>query len=102
VTGYRITKQAARDLKEIWHYTASNHSELQADRYVAMLKAGCTKITENPTMRRILKLAGSEVRIYECEHHFIVYLADDAAVIVIAFLHERMDCVARLKARLSP
>jgi plasmid stabilization system protein ParE len=60
VTGYRITKQAARDLKEIWHYTANNHSESQADRYVAMLKTGCTKITENPTMRRILKLAGSQ------------------------------------------
>jgi hypothetical protein len=53
-------------------------------------------------MRRVLKLAGSEVRIYECEHHFIVYLADDTAVIIIAFLHERMDFVARLKARLLP
>jgi toxin ParE1/3/4 len=102
VTGYRITKQAARDLKEIWHYTATNHSESQADRYVAKLKAGCTKITANPTIRRVLKLVGSEVRLYECEHHFIVYLADDAEVVIIAFLHERMDFVARLKARLSP
>jgi toxin ParE1/3/4 len=102
VTGYRISKQAARDLKEIWHYTANNHSESQADRYVALLKAGCTKITENPTMRRVLKLAGSEVRLYECEHHFIVYLTDDTRVIILAFLHERMDFVARLKARLSP
>jgi toxin ParE1/3/4 len=102
VTGYRITKQAARDLKEIWHYTVTNHSESQADRYVAKLKAGCTKITENPTIRRVLKLAGSEVRLYACEYHFIIYLADDAEVIIIALLHERMDFVARLKARLSP
>jgi toxin ParE1/3/4 len=100
VTEYRITRQAARDLKEIWHYTANNHGEIQADRYVAMLKAGCTKITKNPTIRRVLNLAGSEVRIYECEHHFIVYLANEAEVIIIAFLHERMDFVSRLKARL--
>ncbi len=100
MTDYSITKAAADDLKEIWHYTANNHGESQADRYVATLKTGCTKITENPTLRRILKLAGHEIRTYECEHHYIVYLINNAEVVIIAFLHERMDFVARLNARL--
>jgi toxin ParE1/3/4 len=99
VTEYRITRQAARDLKEIWHYTANNHGEIQADRYVAILKAGCTNITKNPTIRRVLNLAGSEVRIYECGHHFIGKIDNETEVIIIAFLHERMDFVSRLKAR---
>ncbi len=100
MTDYRITKAAASDLKEIWHYTANNHGESQADRYVASLKNGCVKITENPTLRRVFKLAGHEIRTYKCKHHYIVYLVNDAEVTIIAFLHERMDFVARLKVRL--
>lgn len=101
MTGYKITKQAAGDLKEIWQHTASNYGESQADRYVAALKAGCTKIAKNPAIQKVLKLAMHDVRIYRCEHHYIVSLADDSEIVIIAFLHERMDFVARLKARLE-
>jgi toxin ParE1/3/4 len=101
VTSYRITLQAADDLKEIWLYTADNHGESHADSYVNTLKTGCEKIADTPTIRQVLRVAGRDVRIYHCEHHYIVYLVGDAEVIIIAFLHERMDFVTRLKERLS-
>ncbi len=101
MTGYKIAEQAARDLKEIWGYTVSHHGESQASWYVNALKTGCEKITENPTIWQVLKVAGYDVRYYHCEHHYIVYLADDTVVVIIAFLHERMNFVARLKARLK-
>jgi plasmid stabilization system protein ParE len=71
VNSYRITLQAADDLKGIWRYTADNHGESQADSYVNTLKAGCEKIADTPT------------------------------ILILAFLHERMDFVTRLKERLS-
>lgn len=101
MTGYRITEQAATDLKDIWCYTANNHGESQADWYVDALKTGCTKIAENPSIWKVLKLAGHDVRVYHCEHHYIVYLTDDVGIVIIAFLHERMNFLARLKARLT-
>ncbi|MBC8121045.1 MAG: type II toxin-antitoxin system RelE/ParE family toxin [Gemmatimonadaceae bacterium] len=101
MTGYRITRQAADDLKDIWRYTVNNHGESQAERYVNTLKTGCERIADNPTMRQVLRLAGNDVRMYHCEHHYIVYLVTDAEAIIIAFLHERTDFVARLKTRLS-
>jgi toxin ParE1/3/4 len=101
VNSYRITLQAADDLKGIWRYTADNHGESQADSYVNTLKAGCEKIADTPTIRQVLRVAGREVRVYRCEHHYIVYLVSDAEVIILAFLHERMDFVTRLKERLS-
>jgi toxin ParE1/3/4 len=101
VTDYKITKSAAADLKEIWNYTADNHSEAQANRYLATLKAGCKKITKNPTMWKLLRLGNSEIRTYGCQQHYIVYLTDDAEVTIIAFLHKRMDFVERLQARLT-
>lgn len=101
MTDYRITKSAAADLKEIWHYTASNHSEAQADRYVATLRNGCEKIAQNPTIWKVLQLGGYEIRAYVCEHHYIIYLVDDVEVVIIAFLHKRMDFVSRLQARLT-
>ncbi len=39
------------------------------------------------------------IRIHRCEHHYIVWL-DEVRPTVIAILHERMDFVRRLKARL--
>jgi toxin ParE1/3/4 len=39
------------------------------------------------------------VHIHRCEHHFIVWLVGSRPVIV-AILHERMDFMQRLKARL--
>jgi toxin ParE1/3/4 len=100
VSNYRIIKQAAEDLKKIWIYTATNHGDSQANRYTAALKDGCAKIADNPAMRRVLQVADQDVRFYRCEHHYIVYLFDEVEVIIIAFLHERMDFIARLQTRL--
>jgi toxin ParE1/3/4 len=100
VSNYRITEQAAEDLKKIWIYTATNHGHSQANHYTDVLKAGCAKIAANPTMWRVLQVANEAVRFYRCEHHYIVYLFDEVKVIIIAFLHERMDFIARLKTRL--
>ncbi|MGH2414951.1 MAG: type II toxin-antitoxin system RelE/ParE family toxin [Microcystaceae cyanobacterium] len=94
---YRLTKQAANDLKDIWHYTADTHSETQADIYLTALKTGCVKIAENPNRWRILKLENCEVRFYLCEHHYIVYLASgtkDTEVVILAFL---LDILTGLK-----
>ncbi len=99
MSNYRITKQAAADFKKIWTYTATNYGDSQADYYTAALKAGCAKIAENPTIWRVLQLADRDVRFYRCEHHYIVYLFDEVEVIIIAFLHERMDFIARLETR---
>ena len=101
MTGYKIVEQAAGDLKQIWHYTATHHGEVQADKYVNALKFGCEKIAQKPTTWRILRLAGIDLRVYHCEHHYIIYLIDGTEVVILAFLHERMNQVARLKARLT-
>lgn len=98
MTGYRIEKQAAQDLKEIWRTTTSNFSEKQADKYVAALKTGCRRIADYPAIGKLLKLTYKDIRLYHCEHHYIVYLTNDVEVVVIAFLHEKMDFVDRLKA----
>jgi toxin ParE1/3/4 len=100
VSNYRITKQAAEDLKKIWIYTATNHGDSQANNYTAALKAGCEKIAGNPSMWRVFQIADRDVRFYRCEHHYIIYLVDEVEVVIIAFLHERMDFIARLETRL--
>jgi toxin ParE1/3/4 len=101
---YKIAESAANDLKEIWHYTADRYGEAQANQYLAALKAGCEKIAEAPDRWRTLTLAGFEVRFYRCEHHYIVYATTGikgAKVAILAFLHERMDLMARLEDRLT-
>lgn len=101
---YRLTEPAVDDLKEIWRYTSDKHDEAQADKYLDTLKIGCEKIADAPERWRILTLVGVEVRFYRCEHHYIVYATTGikgTKVAILAFLHERMDLMMRLKDRLT-
>jgi toxin ParE1/3/4 len=82
VSNYRITKQAAEDLKKIWIYTATNRGDSQANNYTAALKAGCEKIAGNPSMWRVFQVADRDVRFYRCEHHYIIYLVDEVEVVI--------------------
>jgi toxin ParE1/3/4 len=98
---YRLTKNAAQDLKNIWRYTYNTHGVSQADKYASTLKTACIAITETPHTWRSLNIAGKTLRVYHCEHHYIFYTMEKDAVMIIAFLHERMDFIARLKMRLT-
>ena len=45
---YVFSKQAVKDLSDIWNYTFDTWSEKQADRYYSMLIDNCRRISENP------------------------------------------------------
>jgi toxin ParE1/3/4 len=92
---------AEKDLKQIWRYTAQHYGTAQADSYTDALQSGCQKITKNPTGYRAIRLANHDIRIYRCEHHYILYLVTDPGVVIIAFFHERMNLLVRLQARLG-
>ena len=43
------------------------------------------------------------VRVMHCQHHYIFGLMrEDAPMLIVAILHERMDVIARLQNRLKP
>ena len=98
---YRLTSAAERDLAGIWDYTFETWGDDQADRYLEGIAACCERIAGGRATCTAFPEIDARLKSYRCEHHYIFFLADDEATIIIAFLHERMDLMVRLARRLD-
>jgi toxin ParE1/3/4 len=96
---YDLTLAAETDLRDIWRYTYKTWGPEQADKYFDQIEACCEAVGDRRARSKALDGLPGGVHIHRCEHHFIVWLVGSRPVIV-AILHERMDFMQRLKARL--
>ena len=96
---YDLTLAAETDLRDIWRYTYKMWGPEQADKYFDQIEACCEAVGDRRARSKALDGLQEGVHIHRCEHHFIVWLAGSRPVIV-AILHERMDFMQRLTARL--
>lgn len=96
---YKISREANRDLEDIWLYTFKNWSLKQADRYFNLILDEIEYLAKNPKSGRDY----SEVKEgYLCSHvksHLIFYKVNfkKEEVDIIRILHQRMDIETRLK-----
>ena len=95
---YKLGKEAARDLENIWLYTNETWSVEQADRYYNLLLDEIEYVAEKP-------LAGNDQgHIREgylrtrVKSHYIFYKINsrENLIEIIRILHQRMDIEARL------
>jgi toxin ParE1/3/4 len=99
---YVLTSDAQQDLREIARYTRKEWGEEQTLRYGALLDACLDNIAEGACISRAFSERYPNLRVMRCEHHYVFYLQPaNQPPCIIAVLHERMDMLQRLKARLS-
>jgi toxin ParE1/3/4 len=99
MTAYRFTRSAQEDLIDIWLYTQETWGEAQADVYQDALHLCCERIAAGQAQAKpVPGLDG--VRSHRCQHHYLFFVEQDSAVIIVAVLHERMSLVERLRDRL--
>jgi toxin ParE1/3/4 len=99
MTAHRFTRSAQEDLIDIWLYTQETWGEAQADVYQDALHLCCERIAAGRAQAKpVPGLDG--VRSHRCQHHYLFFVEQDSAVIIVAVLHERMNLVERLRDRL--
>ena len=99
MTAYRFTRSAREDLFDIWLYPQETWGEAQADAYQDALHLFCERIAAGPAQAKAVPgLDG--VRAHPCQHHYLFFVEQDSAVIIVAVLHGRMNLVERLRDRL--
>ncbi|PHQ81061.1 MAG: plasmid stabilization protein [Thalassobium sp.] len=96
---YELTLSAEEDLRDIWTYTFDTWGADQADRYLDQIERCCDVIGAGHARSKSIDQLPDEIRIHRCEHHYVVWIVGPRPII-IAFLHERMDFVQRLRDRL--
>lgn len=102
IVPYVLTADAEADVREIVRYTRQQWGEAQARSYAAKLIRGIERVASGQGAFKDMTALYPGLRMIRCEHHYIFCLPrDDAPVLVVAILHERMDLLERLEARLN-
>src|SRR5215813_2610030 len=96
---YKISKEAARDLREIWLYTLRTWSEEQADRYYGLLLDEIEYVAGNPSAGKAQGHIRKGYFRTQVKAHYIFYRVNSVenVVEIIRILHQRMDIEARLE-----
>jgi plasmid stabilization system protein ParE len=111
VLDVRISRRARRDIELIFTRSRANFGEAAADRYLALIMAGVSRLR---TVSEPFGSYGEDglqsgVRLLHLKHirqtaairvrqprHLLAYRADDARIELLGVLHEAMDLKARL------
>jgi toxin ParE1/3/4 len=103
---WRLTRHAEAALTEIALWTVQAFGPRQAAAYEDDLIAGCRENAEGTAQsqdcRRLIDPGLPEtLRFARAGQHFIVFIEDEAQVVILDFLHARADLPRRL-AGLAP
>ena len=93
----RFSKEAIKDLNEIWLYTFNTWSREQADRYYQLLTDECNYVARHPDSGKSMEHIKKSYRASRVKSHIIFYkIAKDNVVEIIRILHQQMDIESRL------
>lgn len=95
---YLISREANRDLENIWLYTFKNWSKEQADRYLNLIIDEIEHLAENPKSGQDYERIRKGYFRSRIKSHFIFYKINSAIskIKIIRILHQRMDIEAQL------
>jgi toxin ParE1/3/4 len=88
---YRTTRQADQDIIEIYLQGNREFGLRQAELYHEGLAATFDLIAANPRMARERPEFTPPVRLHPYQSHLIVYVVDDAGVLIVRVLHGRQE-----------
>ncbi|MGO4436813.1 type II toxin-antitoxin system RelE/ParE family toxin [Rhizobium sp. RAF56] len=87
---YRLTRQAAEDVRSIYREGRRIFGKEQADRYHAYLQSVFELLSDNPKLARERGEIEPPVRMHPCGSHLIVYNQhDEGGVLIIRIRHHR-------------
>ena len=95
---YKISKEANRDIENIWLYTIENWSIGQADRYFNLIMDEIEFIAENPKSGKDYSKVRKGYFRSQIKLHFIFYKInrEKEEIEIIRILHQRMDIKTQL------
>lgn len=88
---FRLSNQAAQDIKEIYKYSVGQFGELQAQRYDDSLWACFDLLAANPRAGRERLAFMKPLRSHQHQKHVIFYCIREDYILIVRVLHERMD-----------
>ncbi len=95
---YKISREANRDIENIWLYTYENWSLEQADRYFNLIMDEIEYLAQNPESGKDYGQVRKGYFRSKVKSHFVFYkiTQNKEEIEIIRILHQRMDIESRL------
>ncbi len=95
---YVLSRQAIKDLTEIWMYTCSTWSDIQADKYYELLTGAFVTISTTPALGKSYEEISIGLFGIRVGQHIIFYRkSKENQIQIIRVLHVRMDLIRNIK-----
>ncbi|MCJ2123712.1 type II toxin-antitoxin system RelE/ParE family toxin [Methylobacterium sp. J-077] len=88
---FRTTAQADEDIAEAYAAGALRFGEAQAERYQDGLFDTFRMLAANPRLAHERRAFAPPMRLHRCKAHMIVYVEDEAGILIVRILHGRQD-----------
>jgi len=86
-----FSKEAEKDLIEIYRYGFINYGEDKSDLYIEALKEKCQFLVDMPNLCSDRDEFNPPIKIHHHRKHLIIYVIEDSNILIVRVLHERMD-----------
>lgn len=96
MAGFRVSKAAQADIREIGRYTQEQWGRDQRRVYLDGLNDRFQHLANTPMLAAERQEFDPPVRIYPYQKHLIVYVIEDGGILIVRVLHQRMDVPAQL------
>jgi len=96
VPGFRLSKAAQADVRDIARYTQKEWGSAQRRRYLDGLQEKFEALSLSPKISAERKDFDPPVRIHTYKQHIIIYIIEDAGIRIVRVLHQRMNTSAHL------
>jgi len=98
MANYVLSRKAIKDLTEIWQYTLTTWSEIQADKYYEVLTGAFNTLAINPALGKNYEEIANGLLGIRVGQHIIFYRKTKTKRIqIIRILHVRMDVNNNIK-----
>jgi toxin ParE1/3/4 len=88
---FRLTREAAADVADIYRYSFDNFGETQADTYHDRLSECFRLLADTPFLGRDYSFLRPGLRRHEHASHSVYYRVTDTGILILRVLHQRMD-----------
>ena len=96
MAGFRVSKAAQADIREIGRYTQQQWGKDQRRVYLGELNDRLQLLANTPMLAAERQTLDPPARIHPYEKHLIVYVIEDGGILIVRVLHQSMDVPAQL------
>lgn len=88
---YKLSRQAERDIEQIYQYSIAQFGVTQASDYLNELERAFELLAEFPRMGRSAEIMRPNLRCHQHQSHIIYYKPIANGISVVRVLHKRRD-----------